>query len=128
MRVAQGQDVCRTGCAPLPPAACGYPCLFDTCAEKSLPSIAAEVADFVAMVPPSHPVHVAFYFSGYNSCGKPSQKYDYEAVKTALSLPSVHGVSIYTLQQIQDNFTTVCDSPALLANASKDTQQECTVR
>lgn len=99
MNMKGGQAVCSTGCSPLPPADCPFPCLFDTCAENSLPSgLEDEINDFATLLPASHPIHVGLYFTGYGSC-IPSEHWGYTALKTVLSMPSVSGATVYTFER-----------------------------
>ena len=43
---------------------CTMCCLSGSRAEASLPNLASEIADFSAVLPPSHPLHIGLYFSG----------------------------------------------------------------
>jgi hypothetical protein len=93
-----GIDSCKAvaGCAS--PPACPIPCLHGVCAEASLPNLAGEISDFVKLLPADHPLHIGLYFSGYSRCGKPSDRYAYEALRSALAMPAVSGVTVYTLE------------------------------
>ena len=98
MNMKGGQRICETSplCgATKPPKACGFKCLFGSCAEASLPNLADEIADFSEALPAGHPIHVGIYWSGYSDCGTPSASYNFAAFETALALPSVAGVTVY---------------------------------
>ena len=67
MNMKGGQQLCEESplCgAAKPPSACGFKCLFGSCAEASLPNLADEIGDFAAALPSGHPIHVGIYWSG----------------------------------------------------------------
>ena len=84
-----GQDVCRTSnlCAGNPCQ--GYwCCLWDTCAEASLPAgLPDEVGDFARVLPPGKELHVGLYFEGYGSGptkATPSVRYANDALQAII--------------------------------------------
>ena len=102
MNMKGGQATCSSHCKAsqpgLPIAKCPFPCLYDSCAEASLPGLTDEIADFAAALPEGHPLHIGIYFSGYSNCGKPSNKYNLEAMHASLSNPAVSGLTVYTIE------------------------------
>ena len=104
-------SVCRHD--PYPPSACKGPggqpwaCLWDTCAEASVPAgLLSELADFENAMPPENELHVGLYFSGYgpDPCrALPSVKYAHDALLTALANPAVSGAMVYTLTPPQSS-------------------------
>ena len=67
MNMKGGQQLCEESplCgAAKPPSACGFKCLFGSCAEASLPNLADEIGDFAAALPSGHPIHVGIYWYG----------------------------------------------------------------
>jgi hypothetical protein len=88
MDMKHGQQICEASplCGKIkPPKACGFKCLFGSCAEASLPNLADEIDDFRGALPHGHALHVGIYWSGYSSCGTPSpeceSKCDFLALK-----------------------------------------------
>eukprot|EP01052_Picozoa_sp_SAG31_P023592 SAG31_NODE_1955_length_6823_cov_2.519780_3_plen_577_part_00 len=121
--VKMGQAKCRRSAAckndPYPPSAChgagGQPwaCLWDTCAEASVPNgLLSEIADFETAMPPENELHVGIYSSGYgpDPCrATPSVNYVKNALHTALTSPAVTGVMVYTLTQPQSSCPNATD-------------------
>jgi hypothetical protein len=99
-----GQDVCRNSqeCGKNPSKSY-WACLWDTCAEASLPTgLASEVADFAAAMPDGHELHVGLYFSGYGAGptkATPSATYAHDALKEVLETKQVSGATVYTLKR-----------------------------
>ena len=90
-------------------ASCGHTrslvdwaCLWDTCAEASIPhGLPDEVSDFAAAMPAGHELHVGLYFSGYGAApcrAVPSVEYGHDALTAALATTAVDGVMVYTFE------------------------------
>jgi predicted lipoprotein with Yx(FWY)xxD motif len=108
-----------------PNGTCNKPCLLGTCAEASLPNLPGEIADFVHLLPNGHPLHVGLYMTGYTGCAEaPSAHYTREALATALALPSVAGVTVYTFQHPAGG-PSACDAPGPAPDAD---DKGCIVR
>jgi hypothetical protein len=113
---------------------CRLPCLLGSCAEASLPSLPAEVADFAAALPAGHPLHLGLYFTGYSGCDEaPSAAYVREALAVALALPSVAGATVYITQHPKN--VSTCGTPGATAAgggtgpaASRASDKGCIVR
>ena len=86
---------------------CTQCCLSGVRAELSLPNIGAEIADFVKVMPASHPLHIGIYFGGYSHCATPSAAYTKAALLAVLHNPAVSGATIYTTETPR----VACDGP-----------------
>jgi hypothetical protein len=91
----QGGAPCAT-CEVPDPTRCADGCLEGTCAEATVVNLPGEIADVVGMLPPDRKLQVGAYFTPHSTCGEGSAKYDYDLLLTALSLPAVGGVHVYT--------------------------------
>jgi hypothetical protein len=99
-RIVRGvvRDATGTNTSLVAPTPCTMCCLSGMRAELSLKNIGSEIADFVAALPPSHPLHIGLYFSAYSHCVAPSPAYTREVLMAALGNQAVAGVTVYTTQ------------------------------
>ena len=89
----QGEGPCSACATPKP---CAKACLAGTCAEATVANAPGEIADMAGLLPADRTLQVGGYFTGHSACGEPSARYDDQLFQTAMGLPRVGGVQVYT--------------------------------
>jgi hypothetical protein len=107
---------CRLGpsCSrcPCPPARWG--CLDGSCAEATVPNVQGEIADMIGLLPAGRKMQAGVYFTGHSQLGEPSVKYDFDLTRLLLSLPSIGGVTAYTMGAVMPPPGVICSDSNFL--------------
>jgi hypothetical protein len=62
--------------------------------------VQGEIADMIGLIPAGRKMQAGVYFAGHSQFGEPSVKYDYDLTRLLLSLPSMGGVTAYTMPAV----------------------------